>query len=73
MAAFASAFTTAVMGGIGLAMAVMFVVAVCALMHRAAMGGAQEYSFFNLGTCAAKWSPVCAWNIHHCVFKDVED
>eukprot|EP00438_Fugacium_kawagutii_P034454 Skav206306 [mRNA] locus=scaffold4747:47143:53846:+ [translate_table: standard] len=49
MAAFASAFTTAVMGGIGLAMAVMFVVAVCALMHRAAMGGAQEFAFFNLG------------------------
>lgn len=46
---FASAFTTGVMGCIGAAMLVMFIVAVSALVHRAAMGGATEYAVFNLG------------------------
>ena len=31
-----------VMGAIGMAMLMMGIVAVCALIHRAAMGGAQE-------------------------------
>lgn len=53
MQAFASAFSTVVMGGIGLAMAMMGIVAVGALMHRTAMGGAQEYAVFNLG--ASVW------------------
>ena len=47
---FASAFTTGVMGCIGAAMLVMFIVAVSALVHRAAMGGATEYVVFNLGS-----------------------
>ena len=37
------------MCGIGAAMLVMFVIAVAALVHRAAMGGSQEISAFNLG------------------------
>ena len=38
-----------VMGGIFLAMFIMAIVAISALVHRAAMGGAQEYAVFNLG------------------------
>lgn len=52
MATFASGFSTAVMGCIGAAMVVMFIVAVSALVHRAAMGGATEYAIFNLGRVA---------------------
>lgn len=37
------------MCAIGAAMLVMAVIAVAALVHRAAMGGAQEISAFNLG------------------------
>lgn len=53
MQAFASTFSTVVMGGIGLAMAMMGIVAVGALVHRTAMGGAQEYAVFNLGQVPA--------------------
>ena len=59
MQTFASAFSTGVMGCIGAAMLVMFIVAVSALVHRAAMGGATEYAVFNLGSLVPKkgtWS-----------------
>ena len=65
MQAFASTFSTVVMGGIGLAMALMGIVAVGALLHRTAMGGAQEYAVFNLGASVwkfhSKWEKM-RWN-----------
>eukprot|EP00913_Durusdinium_trenchii_P027594 g25882.t1 len=49
---FAAGFSTAVMVCIGMAMLMMAIVATAALVHRAAMGGAQEYSIFNMGKVA---------------------
>jgi len=49
MYAFASGVTTAMLSGIGVAIGIMVCMTVFALFHRAAMGGKQELSFFNMG------------------------
>jgi len=50
MYAFASGITTAMLSGIGISVGIMVFMTVAALFHRAAMGGKQEFKFFNLGS-----------------------
>lgn len=52
MYAFASAVSTAMLSGIGVAIGIMVLMTTSALFYRSAMGGKKELTFFNLGRVA---------------------